>query len=233
MDAFVDNLKFFAKSFGADGIQELNAACPKHQMIMAPQENTKFRYGGLVVDDGLLRLVFAENTLGSNVGDVSKDFATALKNASTAPEDSRPFNIVARNAVQKDYEPKIGEVRAAIAKLVNMPDLKLMPNFEANATELAKSADQGWDKQIGAFTLQYFEALKKGLERQKFDGDDMQQEAFQEAVEKGQVCFRILPKWEDGKSRYNEVKVDDGILYIQVRRTCYSLPIFAAFASHC
>jgi hypothetical protein len=219
MDAFVDNLKGFATAFGTDGVQELNSACSRHQVILAPQETTKFSYGGLLIEDGTLRLVFAEDSLACNVSEVSKDFAEAIKTASTTSKKKSPFNLIARNAVRKDYDPKIEDVRSAIARMVNMPDIKLEPNFEVNAPELAKSADQidqDWDTRIGWITLEYFEALRDTLERQKFQEDDMLQEGFQEGVGEGRVRVRVLPQWDDNRSRYNEVVVDQGVLYIQV-----------------
>lgn len=215
MDGLVSNLKRFVGIFGEDGKGEINTVCSKHQVELAPQDTTKFSYGGLDVKDGVLRLVFAENQLGTNVSDVSVEVAKALKNAPAAPGTSA-FNIDARNSVREEYDPHVEEVRSSIAGLVNLPDLNLNPNFEHNATMLAKNPGENpnWDKQLGSGTLAYFKGLEGQIKRAGFKGDEMLQEGFQEAVEKGEICFRVLDKLT--KSTYNEVVIEKGVLYIQV-----------------
>jgi hypothetical protein len=217
MDGFMYNLKQFIDTFGDDGKSELNTVCSKHQLVIAPQDTTKFSYGGLDIKDGVLRLVFQEEHLGTNVSDVSREIAKALKDAPPAPGASA-FNIVARNSVRDNYDPKIEEVRSAIATLVNMPSLKLNPNFEHNSSMLAKTASdhETWDTQIGAATLDYFSSVESVLKREGFGGDDMLQEGFQDVITKGEICFRIVDKLNKGT--YNEVHAEDGVLYIQVRR---------------
>src|SRR5271155_3924210 len=199
MDPFIDNLQRFADSFGQDGKTELNETCSEHRLTLVPQDKTNFAYGGLVIQDGVLRIVFQENNLGTNVSDASKDFAQALKDAPPPKNGASPFNLVARNAVRTDYDPNIEEVRSAIVGLVKMPKLELNPNFEHNAAELAKLGKDasGWDQNIARATLDYFKSVQSVLEREKFGGDDMLQETFQEAVEKGQICVRIVAKLKD------------------------------------
>ena len=216
MDPFVSNLKRFIDEFGDDGQSEINAVCSKHQLTFAPQEATSFSYGGLEVKDGILRLVFQDNSLATNTSDVSQDFANALKDAPPAADPSA-LNIVARKSVRDKYEPGVEQVRSTIAELVNMPSLRLSPNFEENATALAKSEDKNpdWDQQIGQTTLDYFKALQYQLEREKFKDDDMLQEGFQEVVRKGEICFHIVNELDKGT--YNECMLEDGILYLQVR----------------
>jgi len=65
MDGFMYNLKQFVDVFGDDGKSELNTVCSKHQLVIAPQDTTKFTYGGLDIKDGVLRLVFQEANLGT------------------------------------------------------------------------------------------------------------------------------------------------------------------------
>lgn len=223
MDAFVYNLQRFINTFGDDGKSELNTVCSKHQLVIAPQDTTKFTYGGLDLKDGVLRLVFQETNLGTNVSDVSAEIAKALKDAPPAPGASA-FNIVARNSVRDNYDSKVEEVRSAIATLVNMPSLKLNPNFDHNSSMLAKTAKDHdtWDRQIGAATLDYFSSVESALKREGFGGDDMLQEGFQEVISKGEICFRIVDKLNKGT--YNEVHAEDGVLYIQVRHIFANTP---------
>jgi hypothetical protein len=226
LDPFISNLKRFLDKFGPDGKSDLNAACTSHQLTIHPQESTTFSYGGLEIADGILRIVFADTYLGTNTSDVSQDFASALKTAPPPPGGAGPLNIDARNAIREDYDPEIEKVRAKIAQLVNMPDIKLNGNFEHNATELAKldkDVHYQWDKKIGQTTLAYFEGVAKAIERLGFKGDDMLQEGFQEGVEKGEICVRIVDKLGEGNS-YNEVIVEKGVLYVQVRNERVTCP---------
>jgi hypothetical protein len=149
-----------------------------------------------------------------------------LKAAPPPPGGAKALNIVARNAIREDYDPKIEDLRAAIAALVGMPDLKLNGNFEHNAEELAKlgeKAEYQWDKKIGQTTLSYFEGVQQAIETQGFKGDDMLQEGFQEGISNGEICLRIVHKLKKGT--YNEIVIEDGVLYVQV---CFisSLPLF-------
>jgi hypothetical protein len=234
MDPFIDNLKKFVDKFGEDGKRELNSICSKHQLSFGPQFTTKFSYGGLVVENGVLHLVFEENSFATNVGDVSKDIAQALKDAPPPPGASA-FNLVARNAVSSDYDPKVEEVRSAIAELVNMPDLRLNPNFEHNSKELAKLGSQmeDFDKRIGWLTLAYFQGLQYVLKQNKFKDDDMLQDGFQEGVEKGEVCVQIVDKLEGKGSSYNEAIVKGGVLYIQVSDLTMLFKAYAFLTAFC
>jgi len=218
MEPFCDNLESFIKSYGDDGKAELNSLCSKHQLEFAPQEDTKFTYGGLQIKGGLLRLVFSDGQFAVNVWDVSRDFQEAIKTAASSGGSSA-FNIIARNSVRSDYDPKIGEIQEAIGKLVGIPDIKLNPNFENNAAALAKAGDQvrdDWDKQIGGATLGYFGGLKYQIEYAGFKDDDMLQEAFQEAIPKNEILLRVVDKLQNGT--YHEILVEDGVLVIQVSK---------------
>lgn len=218
MEPFCDNLEAFVKSYGDDGKAELNSLCSQHQLELAPQDDTKFTYGGLQIKDGRLRLVFSEGYFASNVSDVSRDFQQAIKSAAASSGGANAFNILARNGVRNDYDPEIGAVQEAIGKLVGVPDIKLNPNFENNAAALAKAGDkvrEDWDKILGSASLAYFQGLKYQLERAGFKDDDMLQEGFQEGISKNEILLRVVDKLKQGT--YNETLVEDGILYLQVR----------------
>jgi len=218
MEPFVDNLSAFLKSFGEDGKSELNSYCSKHQLVFAPQDSTTFTYGGLEVRDGTLRIVFAEHYLGSNTTDASREIGTALKDAPAPSGSTKPaLNIIARNAIRDDYDPKIEAIRESIAQLVGMPNIKLNPNWDHNAAELLKHAEKtsstGWDQNIACATYSYFEGVRDQMDRQGFKGDDMLQEGFQEGISKGEICVRIVDKLVKGY--YNEVVIENGVLYVQ------------------
>jgi hypothetical protein len=220
IEPFVDNLSDFLKSFGDDGKAELNSYCSKHQLVLAPQDTTDFTYGGLEIRDGTLRIVFAEHYLGTNTSSVSREIGNALKDAPAPSGNAKPaLNIIARNAIRDNYDPKIEALRESIARLVGVPNIKLDPNWDNNAAELLKHAEKsnttGWDQNIASATYSYFEGVRDQLERQGFKGDDMLQEGFQEGVSKGEICVRVVDKLVKGY--YNEVVIENGVLYVQVR----------------
>ncbi|KIW27785.1 uncharacterized protein PV07_07493 [Cladophialophora immunda] len=221
MEPFCSNLESFVEKYGDDGKSELNALCPKHQVELAPQDHddhTKFTYGGLQIQDGVLRLLFAEGNLAVNVSDVSRDFHEALKTAAAGggSGSGTAFNINARQSVREGYDPEIGAVQKAIGELVGAPGIRLTPNFEANAAVLAAAGAQvrdDWDKVLGRASLAYFDGLKYQLERAEFEGDDMLQDGFQEGVAKNEISLHVVGKLQKG--HYHEVLVEDGVLVIQ------------------
>jgi hypothetical protein len=217
-EPFADNVESFVKSFGDDGKAELNTLVSEHRVELVPQDETDFRYGGLQIKDGVLRLVFALGNLAVNVSDVSRDFTEALKKADAAGSGNA-FNIVARNSVRDEYDTPIQDIQEAIGKLVGVPDIKLNPNFEKNAAALAKAGDKvssDWDAGFGGGSFGYFEGLKGQLDYKGFKDDDMLQEGFQEGVSKNEIQLRVVDKLVKGS--YNETFIEDGVLVIQVSR---------------
>ncbi|KIX00628.1 uncharacterized protein Z518_09693 [Rhinocladiella mackenziei CBS 650.93] len=216
IDPFCYNLEEFVKSYGDDGKAELNSLCSKHQLELAPQEDTKFNYGGMQIKDGILRLVFADGRLAVNASDVSRDFQEAIKSAAASSNGASAFNIVARNSVRSDYDPAIGAVQEAIGNLVGIPDIKLNPNFENNANVFAQAEEEirsDWDKCFGSATLEYFEGLKYQLEYLGFKGDDLLQEGFQDGISKKEILLRVVDTLQNGT--YHETLIEDGMLVIQ------------------
>ena len=69
-------------------------------------------------------------------------------------------------------------------------------------------------REWGGTFVSYFEGAEYILKYQKFGEDDMLQEGFNEAVEKGEIAIRIVDKLNAGS--YNESVIEDGVLYLQV-----------------
>ncbi len=133
------NVKQFVEKFGDDGKAEVNATVTRHIVEFGPQDSTDFTYGGLVVEDGVLRLVYnAPSCFATNVDDVSKEIADAMK---TANGPAKAYNIIARNGVKEDFDGNIDEVKEKIESFVGVKGIKLTPNFEENAKALSKHKD--------------------------------------------------------------------------------------------
>jgi hypothetical protein len=211
----IKNLKEFVQKYGDDGKNEINSVCSNHKIVLAIDDTEKHNYCGSDIKDGNLRLLSHPDKFGSFPSDASNDIVGALKNA---PAPAGSMNLATRNGIKTDYEAKVEPVRAAIAKIVGIPDLKLTPNFEYNygvLDAMGSAAGSDWGAKLGASTLSYFQGVKTSLEKQKFDSDDMLQEGFQEAISEKEITLKIVDKLECGGS-YNEVYIKDGVLIVQV-----------------
>ncbi|RMZ86778.1 hypothetical protein DV736_g5994, partial [Chaetothyriales sp. CBS 134916] len=216
INRLVDNVRQFVGKFGDDGKADLNSTVTQHVVDLGPQDSTSFTYGGLVVEKGVLRLVYAApRYFAANTDSVSQDIAGALKTANAASANSQAYNLVARNSVRDDYNSKVDEVREKIASLVGVKEIKLAPHFEENAEALSKSKDSpnDWDGILGKATLSYFKGFAYQLTRAGFENDDLLQEGFQEAISKKEIALRVVDKLEKGT--YNEVVVKDGVAILQ------------------
>lgn len=193
-------------------------------MTLEQTTNPKISYSGCEISGGMLRLVFSGKYLGSNLSTVCLELATAVNNAgvSSSPGGGAALDFDAKTSIKKDYEPKIGNVKAKIQSILGLPMLELHPNFERNFAAIAAYTATGkqattypreWQKRFGASTLKYFEELAPSLEGQGFAKDDMLQEGYQEAADKNEIGLRIVDKLQKGT--YNECVFENGVLYMQ------------------
>ncbi|KAK0730996.1 hypothetical protein B0H67DRAFT_639431 [Lasiosphaeris hirsuta] len=202
--------------------EEINSICHAHVLTLDVEEATppRFSYGGCDVQDGKLRVLFAEKSLGTNISDCCSEgnLFPALNNA---PGD-KPLSFSARLGIKSDYEDQIKGTRHQIAELLGKADdeVTLDPNFEETHAKLvaAKSAKgsgirDDWQGALGSYTASYFDALVSHMKYIKVGDDELVQEGFLEAVDKVKVVFRIVDTLKN--SSYCEVVIDDGVLYLQ------------------
>lgn len=214
----VTNLKKFVDTYGDDGKAEINSVASSHKTILTVDDTGKQNYCGSDIKDGVLRLIFHAEKLGMFPSDASNDIIAALK---AAPAPAGSMSLATRNDIKTSYEAVVEEVRAAIAEVVAVPDLKLTPNFEYNygvLLAMGDAAGSSWGAKLGQDTLAYFRGVKSSLEKQGFGKDDMLQEGFQEAIDKNEITLKIVDKLDCGGS-YNEVIIKDGVLIVQVSLT--------------
>ncbi|PNP80932.1 hypothetical protein FNYG_05747 [Fusarium nygamai] len=147
--------------------------------------------GAKFISDGKLTIVFGADRLGSNTNTLS---------------------YYARKGIREDYKPDIAKVQSDLKDIL-LKDITLHPHFE-EVYEKLKQTKEGTDfnQYLGAFILNYFRGLVSTLKWRKFNSDDILQEALNEAMEKGEVHFRIL-NTVAGSS--GEAAIKDGILYLQ------------------
>ncbi|TDZ21688.1 hypothetical protein Cob_v005404 [Colletotrichum orbiculare MAFF 240422] len=221
------NVKSYVSSHGDDGKSEINSICHARSLIIDIDDrpkNDRVTYCGVLVKDGKLALVFSEGNLGTNA-DYAVDgrgLLKALNDAPPPPGSEATMSYAARTSIRQDYEEKIEETRKKLGDMLEKPDIVLVPNFEANFARIREEAGKkksevrdDWEGNMGNFTSMYFEGLVYQMGYQKFDDDDLLREGFNEAVEKGEIHFRIVDKMAYGA--YGEVVVEDGAVYVQTQ----------------
>jgi hypothetical protein len=211
-------LREFVDRYDEPVVDDINGVCPSHVLTLDVDETGKFTYNGVDVHDGKLRFVFNPENISTNIGDgISKSLADAI-NEAPGSGHALPFKV--RAGIRLEYEPKAEEVRAKIAELLNKPDVKIVPNFEANyeklrehSTKKGSNLDRDWQSNLGPWTLLYFEGVVSQLSWQKFGEDDMLQEGFNEAVDKSEITLQIVDKLE--KRSYGEFNIEDGVFVLK------------------
>lgn len=216
----------FAKQYGTDGINDLNAAASEHVLTMDVDDRAEpVRYCGAALKDGKLVILFNAKALGTNDSEAVSppNVLKAFDEAPAAESAAAPqLSFSAKTGIRKSYDPKIGEIQAKIAEQLGKSagDITLVPNFESlYAALLAESQKPGtklyenWEDQLGPFVLSYFDSVRNHLTYNKFATDDMLQEGFNEVVDKGVIEVRLVDKLT--YANYCEVVVEDGRLYVQ------------------
>jgi hypothetical protein len=56
-----------SQSHGAEGVAEINELASSHTLTLLPDVEKRNKYGGVEVKDGELRILFAEDQLGTNI----------------------------------------------------------------------------------------------------------------------------------------------------------------------
>ena len=185
-------------------------------------EAKKNSYCGCTIVDGKLVILFAEGNLGTNINDAleKRKLLQALNEAPAAADNTSKISFAARDGIRQDYDPKIEELRKKIGVLIAKPDIKLVPNFDEAFAKLKEESkrkknelDKEWESRLGYYIYSYFESVESTMRYKEFEDDDMMQEGFNEAVDKGEIAFRIVDKLE--YDSYCEVVVGDGRLYVQ------------------
>ncbi|KAI1385209.1 uncharacterized protein F4822DRAFT_337359 [Hypoxylon trugodes] len=214
-------LKEFVDHAGEEGLKELNTICSAHTITIDLDDTGRFPYCGVDIHEGKLRILFAPERLGVNIDDaINRDILLKALNEAPAPTSEDKLSFAARSDIRNEYEPRAEAIRAEIGQILEKPDIKLNPNFESTFAKLreeseAKKIDirSDWENVLGSFTRMYWEGLVTQLKCQKFDQDELLREGFHEAVEKGEIAFRIVDQLK--YDSYCECDIEDGVLYLQ------------------
>jgi hypothetical protein len=195
---------------------EINGVAHAHVIQMGEDTSQKFSYGGVLINDGALVIVFKQGNLGTNI-DYALDPIVEALNEAPHP-DAKPLSVVTRLSIEQDYTSKIDDEVEKWEKMLAVKPFTLNPNFEANFKVLSESKDKDvrddWQQNFGSFTLKYFEGAHYQMNYKKFGEDDMLQEGFNEEVEKHEAAFRVVDTLKKG-SGYSEIFIEDGVLVLQ------------------
>ncbi|KAI8627621.1 hypothetical protein F5Y19DRAFT_465808 [Xylariaceae sp. FL1651] len=214
-------LEEFENKYGEDGVKELNTICHTHVLTMDVDDQKRFTYCGSDVQDGQLRLLFAPDRLGSNISQcLDRDVLLKALNDAPVPEDAS-LSFVVRTSIRQDYDPKIQEIQAKVAEILNKPDIKLTADWDGiyaklKAESLVKKTDlrKDWEYSMGNLARCYFDGLVSQLQWQKFEDDELLQEGFHDVADKGEFVLRVVDKLS-GSDSYNECVIENGVVYLQ------------------
>ncbi|KEZ42129.1 Uncharacterized protein SAPIO_CDS6373 [Scedosporium apiospermum] len=219
----IGRLRDFIERYDAETVNEINTICHAHILTLDVDEESRFDCGGADVLDGKLRILFAPEKLNSNIGDAFKEerLLKAFNDAPPPAGDEKPLSFITRLFKRIKYDAKIEEIRTQIGEALNKPDIKLTPNFEDTYAKLKVESQakdnrldqKHWEEHIPDWTFRYFKGFLGSIKWQHFDTDDMLQEGFNEAVDKGEIAFRIVDTTKSGTS---EFAIEDGVFYLQV-----------------
>lgn len=219
----IKKLTAFEEYHGEAGIQELNAICYAHVITIDHDEETAKRisYCGCDVVDGKLRIVFQAGEMGTNMYGPFEDRPLEDGLTLAAAPPGATMSYAARANIRLDYDRKIEETRKKIAAILQKPDVKLVPNFEATFEKLVVESQRRknqlprtWQREMGDNMRKWFEGVAHQLKRQNFGDDELLREGFHDAVDKGVIAFRIVDEIADDQDC--GCAIEDGVLYLQV-----------------
>ncbi len=221
IECAIGRIQDFITKYGDDGKAELNKQASSHTITIAPTSNPDIEYTGCDISDGQLRLLFSKGNLGVNIDRAAEDLAGAINDAELGMHgaEAATVDFHARSSIKADYEPNILQLREEIQRILALPVLEIVPNFEANFAKLAEYKPENydfprdWRERFGRHCLQYFEGFADNVKELGFGSDGLLQEGFGEAVERNEIALRVVDKLVKGE--YNEYVVENGVLYIQ------------------
>ena len=224
MEGAIWGLKSFADKHGAEGIAELNSLASTHTITIYPDLEKRFSYSGVDIREGVLRIVFKDGCLGTNVDYSLQDLAQAISIAGAAANGPDALSYAIRHGIKEDWDANFEELHKKLIEQTHNDKLELVPNWEANAAMLRKGGKdvrEDWENVLGDYTKRYFEGLHYQMSYQKFAEDDLLYEGFNEAVSTGKVELRVVEKLKNGT--YSEIFIEDGVFVLQVGFNFYCL----------
>ena len=229
-------LREFVDYSDAETVADLNTIAHAHVLTIDVDLDSRFTYNGVdVTDDGKLRILFEPEYLDTNISSaLDRDVLKRALNDADKDEAGTGLSFIARQTKRKEFDAQFEAVRKEIGEALAKPDIKLTPNLEDTFAKLKADAaspktqldKKYWEEQLPSWTLKYFEGLLSQLKWQKFNEDDMLQEGFNDAVDSGEIAFRIVDSLKE--KSYCEFEIDGGVFYLQTTVKTWGTNIDAA-----
>src|SRR5579859_3873128 len=214
-EGFVYQLERYLTNYGADGKSTFNAVVSEKKITLEIDDVTpkRFSYCGCDVKEGRFRILAGEDYLGTNINDACYEMVKAIEKAEEAAGGTG-LSVGAKANVKETVDKEFPELEKTFSEILGYA-VKLDANLEENYKTLKAKNNDFNDSYFGTVTLDYFKGFASNLDYLKFKGDDMMQEGFQEACEKGVIKVEVVDKLAHGS--YNDIIFEDGICKLQVR----------------
>ncbi|KAL1407863.1 hypothetical protein Q8F55_007299 [Vanrija albida] len=220
-DGAASSLQYLLRDY-PEGAAELNRLVPSHQLALDVDHDGLYSYCGPLIKDGKLFIVFKEDRLWTNVDEgLNNDKLLEQLGKADAAEAGGAIRLspAAKKAIGRDYTEDAERLQAEARELLKNDKLVLNPNFDAVYAALQPvKTDKDPDNRLGNLSREYFSDFVSALKYQKFDSDDLLQEAWAEVVTANEVALRVVDKLTSGGKHggsYAEAAVEDGVLYLQ------------------
>jgi hypothetical protein len=148
-----------SQGHGAESVAEINKIASTHTITIYPDLEKKTSYCGVDIKDGILRILFREECLGTNIDSALENIEKALNDAAAGEPG---LSYTARNSIKQEWEKDAAELQKDIAEQTHNADITLNPNFEAVAEALKNGGQDvrdDWERNLGSFVKKYFDSL--------------------------------------------------------------------------
>jgi hypothetical protein len=210
-EGFVGQLERYAKDYGDDGKASFNQAVSTKKITFEVDDTGKIGYCGCDIKDGRFRILAGETYLGTNVWDACCYMVKAVE-AAEANAGGGDLPVAAKANVKETIDAEFPSLVKQYSEIIGT-DITLDANLAGNYAKLKAVADFN-PSVIGTVTLAYLKDFAYNLDYLKFKGDEMMQEAFQDACGKKTIMVDVVDKLTHGT--YNDVIFEDGICKLQV-----------------
>ena len=210
-EGFVYQLESYLKTYGDDGKATFNSTVSTKQITLEIDDTGNISYSGCDIKEGRFRILAGENYLASNISDACRNILQAVENAEAAA-GATGLSVGAKANVKETIDKELPALEKVFSEILGTK-ITLDANLESNYSK--NRGNQSFnDSILGTVTVAYFQGFVSNLEYLKFKGDEMMQDAFQEACEKSTIRLEVVDALQHGT--YNDVIFEGGMCKLQV-----------------
>ncbi|KAF8527569.1 hypothetical protein BU17DRAFT_61699 [Hysterangium stoloniferum] len=208
---FISRLSDFTdKGKDTEAVNALQKVAPKNVVSLVPDDDDRFSYCGLDIKEGQVWLYFNADKLGYNIYDAAARISEAIDVAIDAEGiDDLPIGI--RRGIKQYLDGKHDERQKRLEKMLGMKytfEADIAKNLAFLRAHKEQVNDASYIDRLPEFVGYYFEGALSGIGWKGFQGDDMLQDGFNEAAEKGVIRFEVVEKIDEGY--YCDCVFEDG-----------------------